>query len=134
MNSKLIMMASAIVLALIGVTLTFLPAEVFTFLDISFSKTLQLLIQLLGALFFAFAVLNWMAKGSIIGGIYNRPIALANFTHFLIGGLTLVKAVMNNSEQSYAIWIVAGVYILFAILFGTILFQSPPKLNIAKAA
>jgi len=30
--------------------------------------------QIIGSFYFAFAILNWMSKGSIIGGIYNRPI------------------------------------------------------------
>lgn len=134
MNSKLIMIASAIMLCLIGVTLTFLAAEVLAYLDISTSKVLQLLIQILGSLFFAFSILNWMAKGSIIGGIYNRPIALANFAHFVIGGLTLAKAVMNNSERSYITYALTGVYLLFAILFGMIFFRSPTISNTVNSS
>jgi hypothetical protein len=124
MNSKLVMSASAITLALLGLTLTFLSSEVMVHLRIGTSNTLQLLMQILGALLFAFAILNWMAKGSTIGGIYNRPIALANFTHFVIGALTLAKAVMSSLEQPMAFWILTGVYMIFAILFGLILFRS----------
>ena len=43
--------------------------------------------QIIGSLYFALAILNWMSKGSFIGGIYNRPIAIANLTHFVIAGL-----------------------------------------------
>lgn len=126
------MSASAILLALLGITLTFLSAEVLVYLHISTSKTLQLLIQILGALLFSFAILNWMAKGTTIGGIYNRPIALANFTHFAIGSLTLAKAVMGNSEQRYLFWFLTGIYMLFAILFGIILFHSPSLSDTVK--
>jgi len=52
---------------------------------------------LLGALYVDFAMLNWMVKGSLIGNIYNRPVAVANFTHFLVGGLALAKGVMGSS-------------------------------------
>jgi len=36
-----------------------------------------------------------MAKGVIIGGIYSRPIVIANLAHFLIGDLELIKAVIH---------------------------------------
>ncbi len=87
MNTKLIMTLSALFLALTGLTLTFLPEEIIDLAGAPSSKTFLLILQILGALYFGFALLNWMAKGSTIGGVYNRPISIANFTHFLIGGL-----------------------------------------------
>src|SRR5665213_2167682 len=96
MNTKLIMALSAIFLALIGVSLTFLPDEIAVLTGIGTSKALLLLLQILGALYFSMAMLNWMAKGSIIGGIYNRPVVMANLTHFLIVEIYLAKALMNN--------------------------------------
>jgi hypothetical protein len=66
-----------------------------------------------------------MAKGNVIGGIYNRPIAIANFTHFLVGALALIKRLMKHSDLPFAIWTVAGLYIIFALLFGMVLFRSP---------
>jgi hypothetical protein len=125
MNTKLIMTASAVLLALIGLSLTFLPNEMMHYSGIGNSKPLQLILQLLGALYFGFAMLNWMAKGSVIGGIYNRPIALANFTHFLIGGLALVKALLKDTTLPYTIWVLALSYSVFAILFWLILYRQP---------
>jgi hypothetical protein len=134
MNSKIIMTASAIALAIIGLTLTFLPDELLVYLNISSSRTLLLLTQILGALYFAFAMLNWMAKGSITGGIYNRPIVLANFAHFLIGGLSLLKALMSSTNLPMIIWVLAGIYLLFMILFGMMLFRNPSALRGTKDA
>jgi len=128
------MTASAIALAIIGLTLTFLPDELLVYLNISSSRTLLLLIQILGALYFAFAMLNWMAKGSIIGGIYNRPIVLANFAHFLIGGLSLLKALMSSTNLPMITWVLAGIYLLFMILFGMMLFRNPSALRGTKDA
>ena len=76
MNTKSLMTLSAIILALIGISLNFFPKEILDYLELSVSDTLELLIQIIGSLYFAFAMLNWMSKGSIIGGIYNRPIAI----------------------------------------------------------
>jgi hypothetical protein len=132
MNTTFIMTASAVLLALIGLSLTFLPNELIHYTGIGNSKPLQLILQLLGALYFGFALLNWMAKGSIIGGIYNRPIALANFTHFLIGGLAVVKALLKDTTLPYTIWVLAFIYSAFAILFWLILYQQPTNTQKSK--
>ena len=76
------MTLSAIILALIGISLIFLPKEILDYFELSVSDTLELLMQIIGSFYYAFAMLNWMSKGSIIGGIYNRPIAIANLTHY----------------------------------------------------
>jgi hypothetical protein len=68
-------------------------------------------------------MLNWMAKGSIIGGIYNRPIAIANFTHFVMGTLVLLKAL--DSALPWWLWALAGFYSIFAVLFAFLLFRHP---------
>ena len=125
MNTKSLMTSSAIILALIGISLIFFPKEILDYFELSTSDTLELLMQIIGSFYFAFAMLNWMSKGSLIGGIYNRPIALANWTHFFIAGLALIKGVLANPSLSYVIWSIAIIYSIFAILFGIVLFKHP---------
>jgi hypothetical protein len=125
MNTKLIMILSSVFLAVIGISLTFLPNEIADLTGLGSSKTLHLMLQILGALYFAFAMLNWMAKGSIIGGIYNKPIAIANFTHFFIGSLALIKTLMNSHDLPFEVWILAGIYSVFAVLFWMIFSRHP---------
>jgi energy-converting hydrogenase Eha subunit C len=84
-NTKLLMIISAAILGSTGIILTFMPQEVSQILNLTASN--QIVFQISGALYFGFAMLNWMAKTNLMGGIYSRPIAIANFTHFLIGGL-----------------------------------------------
>ena len=129
MNTKPLMTLNAIILALIGISLIFLPKEILDYFELSASDTLELLMQITGSLYFAFAMLNWMSKGSIIGGIYGRPIAIANLTHFVIAGLSLIKGIMANSGFSYVIWSIAIVYSIFAILFGIVAFKHPVSKN-----
>ena len=123
------MTLSAIILALIGISLIFLPNEILDYLQLSVSETLQLLMQIIGSLYFALAILNWMSKGSIIGGIYNRPIAMANLAHFVIAGLALIKGILANPSLSYVIWSIAIIYSIFAILFGIVAFKHPVSEN-----
>ena len=126
MNTKLLMSASAIVLGALGVMLTFLPQEISQMLMVIGSP---ILFQLLGALYFAFAMLNWTAKGNLIGGIYSRPVAIGNFAHFMIAGLALIKFVLHQPFSFFSI--LAVVYTIFAVLFGYVFFTSPvPKANV----
>ena len=129
MNTKSLMTLSAMIYALIGISLIFLPKEILDYLELSVSETLQLLMQIIGSFYFAFAILNWMSKGSIIGGIYNRPIAMANLTHFVIAGLALIKGIVANPSLSYVIWSIAIIYSMFAIFFGIVAFRHPVSEN-----
>ena len=129
MNTKSLMTLSAMILALIGISLIFLPKEILDYFELSISDTLELIMQIIGSFYFAFAILNWMSKGSVIGGIYNRPIAMANLIHFVIAGLALIKGVLANPSLSYVIWSIAIIYSIFAILFGIVAFKHPVSEN-----
>ena len=117
------------ILALIGISLILLPNEILDYFELSVSETLQLLMQIIGSLYFALAILNWMSKESLIGGIYGRPIAMANLTHFVIAGLALIKGILANPSLSYVIWSIAIIYSIFAIFFGIVAFRHPISEN-----
>jgi len=126
MNTKLLMTLSAIILGVTGIILTFMPQEVSAFLNLPAS--IPVVFQILGALYFGFAMLNWTAKANLIGGIYSRPVAIGNFTHFLIGGLALIKLVVRNTNNTY-LWPCAILYLIFALLFGYVFFTNPASAN-----
>jgi hypothetical protein len=118
------MTVSAILLAVTGVVLTFLPAEIaLAFGFTTNTKIEHVLFQILGAAYFAFGMINWTAKANLIGGIYGRPIAIGNLTHFVIGALALIK--MYASTQQTVLLLPSVVYAVFALLF-TILFFTHP--------
>ncbi len=117
------MTLSAAVMAATGIALTFMPVEVLGYLSGGQPGNLPpVVLQLLGSLYFAFAMINWTAKDNLIGGIYARPVAIGNLSHFTMGALALLKAATQP-----VIWMMAGVYLLFAILFGIIFFTHPVK-------
>ena len=124
MNTKLLMVASSLIMAFLGVAGSFAPSEILASFGVLERPLLSLLVQITGALFLAFAMLNWMAKDSVIGGIYNRPIAMANALHFFVGAMALIKGLIAG-HTSGVVWLAAGIYALFAAAFGTILFRSP---------
>ena len=117
---------SAFILGVAGIMLSFFPIEVSNYLDLKESNSI--ILQILGALYFGFAMLNWTAKANLIGGIYSRPVAIGNFTHFLIGALALAKLGFKNMSLTY-ILISTIIYSLFAILFGYVLFTNPVSKN-----
>ena len=121
-NTKLLMATSAIVLGATGIILTFMPQEIANFLNLAASTTI--LFQILGALYFGFAMLNWTAKANLMGGIYSRPVCIGNLTHFLIGGLALSKLLLYNTYPT-CILICTILYLAFAILFGYVFFTTP---------
>jgi hypothetical protein len=127
MNTKIVMGSSAVMLALTGILLTFAPDEVLHAMTGETDRGIILLVQAMGALYFGFAMLNWMAKGSLIGGIYNRPIATANFSHFLIAGLAFLKALLAAPKLPLPIWVAGITYLILAALFTIILFTHPVK-------
>lgn len=124
MNTKLLMSASSFYMGIVGIFFLFLPVEFLNFLDIASSFLHTLFIQVFGGLYIGFAVMNWMARGNLIGGIYSKPVAMGNFAHFFIGGLTLLKAAFSSPEIPL-LWIIASIYGVFATLFALVSFGNP---------
>jgi hypothetical protein len=128
MNTKLLMTVTSIVLGVIGIALSFFPQEISMLLHAHTTATLTVILQLLGALYFGFAMLNWLAKDSLLGGIYGRPIVAGNVTHFVVGALALLKVLSQNQE--IVILIAAIVYAVFAVMFSLVMYKNPNKKEI----
>lgn len=124
-HTRILMMLSAVFLALLGLLTSFWPDKVLETHGTVPDNATLLLIQMMGALYLGFAILNWTARGVIIGGIYARPLALGNFLHFMMVGITLTKAAIAHGVFQLATS--AAVFSAFAIWFGITLFTSPVK-------
>src|SRR4051812_28104358 len=93
--SKLLMIASAAVMAAAGLVLTFAPLEVLGVLP----TTLLPAAQLLGALYLGGAITNWMSKSNLVGGVFGRPLAMGNLAHFGIGAMALVRSAATGQAD-----------------------------------
>ena len=91
MNTKILMTSSALFMAIIGIVLSFLPHEIAAYFNVEPNLITILFLNILSALYLGFGIINWMAKETLIGGIYNRPIAIGNLMHFGVGAIALVK-------------------------------------------
>ena len=117
------MTSSSLTLAVAGIFTLFAPDVLLSALGVAVTAQLAVLVQLLGALYFSFALMNWTAKDSAIGGIYARPVSLANFSHFLIGTLLLVKYLFSN-EFDLPILLISILYASFAAVFYWLVFRA----------
>ncbi len=127
MNTKIVMTASSLFLALIGILLSFMPNEIANYLSVESNIITILFFNIMSALYLGFGILNWMAKGTLIGGIYNRPIAIGNLMHFGVGVIGLVKIVSNIQTHSEIIISLTILYAIFAILFAYVFRTNPIK-------
>lgn len=128
MNTKYLMISSSVIMGLIGAVASFLPEEILNNVEQAASEFSILVIQIAGALYLGFAMMNWMAKTVLIGGIYARPLCMGNFIHFAITAVILIKVTVNTTSLKF-VWIAAIVYSIFAILFGIVLFTNPKSNN-----
>jgi len=125
MNTKILMTSSALFLATIGILLSFLPNEIVEYLNVEPNIITILFLKIMSALYLGFGILNWMAKGTLIGGIYNRPIAIGNLMHFGVGAIALVKISSNIQIHSEIIISLSAVYVIFALLFAYVFRTNP---------
>ncbi|MGA8806496.1 MAG: hypothetical protein WB973_01375 [Thermoanaerobaculia bacterium] len=121
MKTRALLAASAVFLGIAGVAALFAPDEILRAAGIPSSPFLPSLVQLCAALLFGFAMTNWMIKGSRVGGIYNRPIALGNLVHVMIGAITLDRFALHGHE-AWPLLAFATIYTLFAVGFGVVVF------------
>jgi len=125
MKPRILMAASAVFLGVLGLLATFLPQEILARAGTTAARDAVLLVQALGGLYLGFAMLNWMARGILIGGIYARPVALGNFLHFAVVAVALIKALVVG-EPTAALAVVTALYTVFALWFGAVLFGGSP--------
>lgn len=125
MKTKFLMTSSALFCGIIGILLLFLPNEIVEYLNVEPTIITILFLKILSALYLGFGILNWTVKGSLIGGIYNRPIALGNLLHFVVGSIELVKVISNIETHREIIIFLTALYIIFGVLFAYVLKNNP---------
>jgi hypothetical protein len=123
MNTKILMTSSSVILGVAGVFALFAPDVLLAMHGVAYTPSLSLLVQLMGALYFAFALTNWTAKDSAIGGIYARPVSLGNFGHFFAGSMLLIRFQLS-SDFNVSLLIALIVYLTFAALFYWLVFRA----------
>jgi hypothetical protein len=123
-NSSTISRASAALLALGGIALLFASDSIIPRVAPGVSADAAWLGQLIGAGWLALAALNWLGRNTILGGIYGRPVVVANAALYFITGTTLVKVVMRG-DAAPTILVATIVALAFAAVYAWLLFRGP---------
>jgi hypothetical protein len=126
MKTRSLMGLSAAFMAGLGLAASFLPQELLSWSGSQPVGTAVLAMQVAGALYLGFAMLNWMARPNLIGGVYGRPVALGNFVHFAVVAVVLLKALLAGQLPAGTAALAAA-YAAFAAWFGLVLFTHPGK-------
>jgi hypothetical protein len=120
------MMTSALLLLAHGMVLLFAPEILFRFFNLSNVPEGPVTAQFLGAALISFGLMNWTARGLVLGGIYGRAIVHGNFAYWLIGFFVGFRARLNGFSNEY-FWMEVVQYLIFAIVFGWLLFRGPSR-------
>jgi len=125
MNTKTLMIISAIFLAVNGFGFTFFPNEISVLLINDDNHIFILILQILGALYLGFSILNWMSKTNLIGGIYSKPLLIGNLLHFFTASMALIKLAFKVETNLQLIFSYTIIYSLFTLFFGYVFFTNP---------
>ena len=124
MSTRILLSTSGLFMLALGLVASLFPQDVLIHATPRPSALGILLVQTTGALYAGFGVVNWAARGALLGWAYNRPLALGNFLHFTMMTVALVKALVAGS-LSPTVAAVGVPYLLFAASFGRALVTRP---------
>lgn len=121
---NLLLVASAFVYFIVALAAIFAGDELLELGGAAGTALELALLQLLGAALFSLALLNWLNRYSRIGGIYARPLVVANLANSAISALMLFHL---SRRVGFSAPLVAalGVSALLALAFGSRLFREP---------
>ena len=115
---------SAAVLIVAGLLLLFAPDRVLPYLVTGYPEAALWFAQLLGAAWLGMAEINWLNRFAVLGGIYGRPLVVANLTLYLVSSLVLLRAAVRVGSPS-AVWPLAAVTTGLAIAYALRLWRHP---------
>jgi hypothetical protein len=118
--------ASALFLLLGGLALLFASDVVLPRLVPGFPASAAWLGQLLGAAWLGVAALDWTGRSALLGGIYGRPVVMANAVLYFVAATTLLRVVMRGGAPP-ALWAIALPIAIFAGIYGWLLLRGPAE-------
>lgn len=122
--SSLLSRVSAAVLLVGGAALLFAPDALLPALVPGFPPAAAWLGQLLGAAWLGVAALNWSQRAALLGGIYGRPVVLANLALYFISALSLLRALLRDAAPA-ALWSLLVPLAVLAAVYGALLLRGP---------
>lgn len=133
MISSLISRTSAGVLFLGGAVLLFASDTVLPILVVDVQPAATWPGELIGAGWLALAALNWLSRGTMLGGIYGRPIVIANVALYFITAAVLLRVAVERSRPG-VLWLIGGATLVLAGVYGWLLLRGPAAGDVSRAA
>ena len=131
MKTNWLLSSSAVVMGFLGLVGTFLPEEILNILGIAPLPITKVLMQIIGGLYLGFAMLNWFTRSARIGGIYNRPVVLANLIHFIVVFFALIR--LLTEQFNFIFVILTFIYFVFAVWFTFVMRSNPFTKDVEKS-
>jgi hypothetical protein len=122
--SSILSRSSAAVLLIGGAALLFAPDVLLPALVPGFPPAAAWLAQLLGAAWLGVAALNWLQRAALLGGIYGRPVVLANLALYFISALSLLRTLLRSAAP-LTLWALLVPLALLAAAYGALLLRGP---------
>jgi hypothetical protein len=107
---------AAVVDLVLGIAFLFAPIETAEICGLGGVANPALPLQLLGAGFLGFSLLNWFGRTSPAGGLYSRPLVAGNFAFHLVSALPILRACLVVTFRP-TLWVLFGIHALLAALF-----------------
>lgn len=133
-TSRTLLVASTTFNGIMGLLTSFLPHEILEINDLPTAPINVLLVQVLSACYFGLAMINYMSKDAVIGGIYNRPLLMGNIAYHGIASVALLKYVMSQDTFSAIFLTMTVVYCALSLGFLRLFFVVPGKQVIREDA
>ncbi|MEJ6788082.1 hypothetical protein BrevBR_00910 [Brevundimonas sp. BR2-1] len=121
MSSRLILSIAGLTFAICGLASLFASDELASLSSTSPSSALAPALQIIGGALLGFALLNWFNRRSRVGGIYGRPIGLANLMFSGVLAITVGRAALQGALPVQAS-LLAGIFGAITLAFGWLAF------------
>jgi hypothetical protein len=125
LSTRRLLEACALLLFVTGLLLLFVPGELLRLYGPPAPPLTLHVAQLLAAALLGLGALDWLSRGMIIGGIYGRPVVVANMAATGIGALVLLRAALDD-PGSVALWTAFAVAGAVASAFAWLLYRGGP--------
>ncbi len=131
MISTRISRASAAVLAAGGMALLFAADAILPRVSPGFPVGSAWVGQLLGAAWLGLAALNWIGRGTLLGGIYGRSMVMANAAFYFIATTVLVP-IAQRAGASPALRLATLLIAAFTVVYVWLFYRGPVERDIAE--
>ena len=116
-SSKYLLTSLAAFVFVQGLGTSFFGGEILVIFSVPQDSLSILIVQMLGALQLGWGMLNYMCRNNKYGGIFGRPLLLANLAVLVVSGMAILRVLMRVPVGPfYTLLLLAASYWSFALL------------------